>query len=223
MPERLERLPLFPMNVVLFPYASLQVHVADSGQREMVRECARLDAPFGIVLVKPGSPLGPGCETYLVGTAVRVVSVQSFEGGSMDVSVKGERRFRIRRVDESGSFPVGYVEPVVEMEVEESSRAHALTLKAQEYTEAFISGQLSRTDYKVAMVRLPQDVTALSFLVANLLPIENQDKQRMLETTDTLERLAELIPILEQEILEAEAPAAFRLTSEAMAPWVHPN
>lgn len=223
MPQPLEQIPLFPMNLVLFPYATLQVHVGDERHRELVRECVKLDQAFGIVLQKPGSDRGPAADTYLVGTAVRVFSVHSYYDGQMDVSVKGERRFRIRKVDDSGRYLVGHVEPVVEMEIEDSPRAHALTQKAREFTEAFIAAHFSHSEYKVAMVRLPQDVTALSFLVANLLPVENLAKQRLLETTDTLERLAELIPVLERAILESATPRYVRLTAQAMSAWIHPN
>lgn len=223
MGEHLEEMPLFPMDLVLFPYASLQLHVAEPRFKSLVRHCVQMDQAMGIVLKRPGGRESNLDEVYLVGTAARVLSVQSFDNGNMEVTVKGERRFRVRRLDDSGPFPVGQVEAVVELEVENSPRAHALAFKAREFTEAFIACQFSLAAYKVSMVRLPQDTTALSFLVANLLHIENIEKQRMLETTDTLERLADLIPILERQILESNSSECVRLGPETLAHWLHPN
>ncbi|MGE0002261.1 MAG: LON peptidase substrate-binding domain-containing protein [Fimbriimonadaceae bacterium] len=223
MGDHWEELPLFPMDLVLFPYASLQVHVVDARFKSLIRHCVKMDQSFGIVLTRPSAQGRQTDDAYLVGTAARVLSVQSFDDGNLEVSVKGERRFRIRKLDESGEFPVGMVEAVVELEVESSPRAHALSYKTREYTEAYIASQFSMAAYKVAMVRLPQDMTALSFLVANLLHIENIEKQRMLETTDTLERLAELIPILERQILEASSKECVSLGPEALSHWLHPN
>jgi len=51
----------------------------------------------------------------------------------------------------------------------------------------------------------------------------------MLETTDTLERMEDLIPVLERQILEAETedfasePDLYRLTAKDLREWVVPN
>lgn len=223
MAEHWEELPLFPMGLVLFPYASLQIHVVEAKYKSLIRHCVSMDQPFGIVLLKPGSStVGPE-ETYLVGTVARVMSVQSFDDGNLQVSAKGERRFRVRKLDESGDFPIGLVEAVVELEVENSPRAHALSVKTREFTEAYIASQFSLAAYKVSMVRLPHDMVALSFLVANLLRFENIEKQRLLETTDTLDRLAELIPILERQLLETTSTRCASLDPAALSHWLHPN
>ena len=64
-----------------------------------------------------------------------------------------------------------------------------------------IQGLLSRPNFNVQVI-FPTDPVALSFTIANLLPIDNREKQRLLETTDTLERFASLIPILDKQLLE---------------------
>ncbi|MFQ3669585.1 MAG: LON peptidase substrate-binding domain-containing protein, partial [Fimbriimonadaceae bacterium] len=127
MPEDLEELPLFPLETVLFPYASIQLHVFEDRYREMVRECVEYDRPFGIVLLKTGSEIGdPNAEPYLVGTAVRIRHIHTYEDGRMDLHVQGERRFRIRRLDESRPYLTGLVEPVLERDTETSPRSDAL-------------------------------------------------------------------------------------------------
>src|SRR5688500_15065586 len=99
MAQQLEEMPLFPLNTVLFPYASVQLHVFEERYREMVKDCLAYDMPFGIVLIRSGSEVGGAAEPYLVGTAVRIIKVHTYDDGSMDVQVRGERRFRIRRLD----------------------------------------------------------------------------------------------------------------------------
>jgi uncharacterized protein len=223
MGGRLEEMPLFLLNTVLFPYAQVQLHVFEDRYKEMIRHCSQYDQGFGVVLIKTGEEVGGEAEPYLVGTAVRIVSVHTYDDGRMDVRVQGERRFRIRRFDESRPYLVGQVEPVIEMEIETDDDADALVRRARDYVEAYIQGYFARYDVKVAKIKLPQDATALSFVVANFLQAENLVKQRLLETTDTLERLGDMLPILQQHILEARTPVTFRLNREMLAEWITPN
>jgi uncharacterized protein len=219
MSQNLEELPLFPLDTVLFPYASLQVHVFEERYREMIRTCMEYDMPFGVVLIRNGSETGVA-DPYLVGTAVRIVHVHTFEDGRMDLHVQGERRFRIRRMDESRPYLVGYVEPVVEFEIEDGARADALMLRAREAFEQLVRRLFERFSVQVVF---PTDPVVLSFTIANLLPMENLDKQRLLETTDTLERVEELLPILENQVLEAQPPSFMPLEPDEQQEWVNPN
>lgn len=221
MPEELEELPLFPLNTVLFPYADLQLHVFEARYREMVRTCIEYDRPFGIVLIRSGSEVGPS-EPYLVGTAVRIAHVHHYEDGHMDVQLHGERRFRIRQLDESRPYLTGFVEPVVELEIEESERASQLLYKVREDFENLIQRSMSRDEFTVHVL-FPPDPVALSFTIANLVQMDNIDKQRLLETTDTLERVEELIPILETQLIESRQPSYYRVGSQELKDWIKPN
>jgi len=220
MSQKLEELPLFPLSTVLFPYATVQLHVFEERYKLMVRQCLDLDTSFGIVLIRSGSETGGNAEPYMVGTTVRISRVHTYDDGSMDIQVQGERRFRIRKLDEDKPYLVGLVEPVVEMETEDSPRADALVMKAREDFLIWIQRLISRDDFNV-QVRFPEDRVALSFAIANLLPIENLEKQRLLETTDTLERIQGLIPILEEQIIKR--PNYFRLKPEDLQEWITPN
>ena len=222
MSEKLEELPLFPLETVLFPYAALQLHVFEDRYREMVRRCMDEDRPFGIVLIRSGGEVGDTAEPYMVGTAVHIVQVFTYEDGRLDVQVQGERRFRIRRLDESKPYLVGHVEPVVELDLMDSEGAQQIIQRAREEFQTFVEGLFARQDFKV-QVRFPTDPTALSFTIANLLTMENLEKQRLLELTDTLERLEGLTPILERNILDARIAAPQRLRPGDLMEWIHPN
>lgn len=222
MPEPLEEMPLFPLETVLFPYAALQLHIFEERYRSMIRECVDLDRPFGIVLIRSGNVVGGPADPYMVGTAVRIVQVYTYEDGRLDIQVQGERRFRIRKLDESRPYLVGYVEPVIELEIEESPQAEDVIAKARDDFQVFVENLFSRQDFRV-QVKYPNDPVALSFTIANLLSMENIEKQRLLELTDTVERLQGLTPILERNLLEAKTPNHYRLRPQDLREWVHPN
>ena len=107
MSKTLEEMPLFPLNAVVFPYGSLQLHIFEPRYREMIRSCIEFERPFGIVLIRNGEEVGEIAEPYMVGTAVRVTEAVELGDGRMDITVTGERRFRIRELDESRSYLVG--------------------------------------------------------------------------------------------------------------------
>jgi len=220
MSEKLEELPLFPLQTVLFPYAEQYLHIFEPRYQEMIQLCLKEDRPFGVVLIRSGTETDV-TEPYLVGTAVRIVGMHTYEDGRIDIHVRGERRFRIRRLDDHRPYLVGYVEPVVETEIEKDSEAHELLARAKDEVEALIQRVFSHREFDVQVV-FPPDPVALSFAIANLLPMENLDKQHMLETTDTLERVSALLPFLENQILEVKQPF-YKIGSQELAEWITPN
>lgn len=223
MAHQYEELPLFPLNTVIFPYATLQLHIFEPRYREMIRQCLEYDRPFGIVLIRAGSETSEVIDPYMVGTVVRIVKVlHQYDDGRMDIQVIGERRFRIRRLDETKPFLVGYVEPVIEMEMEEGHRTDDLLGRAREEFELLVQRLFARQEFSVQVV-FPSDPVALSFTIANLLSMENIEKQRLLETTDTLERIEDLLPILESHIIEARQPPYYRVSADDMREWITPN
>ncbi len=54
------RLPMFPLSAVLFPHASMPLHVFEPRYRELIRECLDGDRRFGVVLIERGSEVGGG-------------------------------------------------------------------------------------------------------------------------------------------------------------------
>ena len=64
-------IPLFPLNVVLFPGAELPLHIFEPRYRQMINECYKQEKPFGVVLVQPESELFQE-EPHIVGTMAEI-------------------------------------------------------------------------------------------------------------------------------------------------------
>ena len=216
-------LPLLPLDDVLFPYATLRLHIGGSSCKLLVRECQQQGLAIGVVLSRAQASDSEEPATYLVGTAGRIASVESYPDGGMNIVIRGEERFRIRSTNEAGSHLIGHTESVTESELEDSPRAVALTNRLHECADQFVSSYLEQLDAPRGEVHLPEDPVALSFVIANFLKIDNLTKQLLLETTDTLERITELIPILQENTSELSEPGYFKLTSDMVSEWVIPN
>ena len=88
-PMRPERIPLFPLNVVLFPGEQLPLHIFEPRYRRMVRECLDAKAPFGMLLALPNGVVRVGC------TAEILEVVKRYEDGRMDIVTVGRCPFRV--------------------------------------------------------------------------------------------------------------------------------
>jgi Lon protease-like protein len=200
MGRPLEEMPLFLLDTVLFPLSPMHLHVFEERYVEMIRLCMAEDRPFGVVLIREGSEVGGEAEPYLVGTAARIEQAMIHDDGRIDLRVRGEGRFRIRQIDESRPYMVGHIEHLVEEQIEDSPRSLAVISKAREIGEHFISALFDGSEVKVARVKLHNDPQILSFLLAGMVQATNLERQHLLETTDTVERLAMMIPGIERQL-----------------------
>ena len=202
MSIRLEEIPLFPLHAVLLPYQTMPVQVFEERYRGMIGRCIDLDQSFGVTLIRQGEEVGDSeVEPYLVGTSARIINHSSRDAGMMDLLVLGERRFRVRKLDRSKEYLTGFAEPIVEMEWNGNAANRALLARAQDAFETHLRNMFGRQDVNIT-VQFPDDPVALSFAMAGFVNLELPAKQRLLEITDTTERFEELIPILENQILE---------------------
>jgi len=86
---RPERIPLFPLNVVLLPGAELPLHIFEPRYREMVKTCIEEKSEFGILLSLPKGLARVGCTAEI--TAV----VERYDDGRMDILTAGRAPFRV--------------------------------------------------------------------------------------------------------------------------------
>lgn len=92
------KIPLFPLDVVLFPGAPLPLHIFESRYREMIGECLDGSRVFGVVRAqRDGLPV--------VGCTARIVRVlRRYPDGRLDILCQGETRFEIKALDNSRAF-----------------------------------------------------------------------------------------------------------------------
>lgn len=82
-------LPLFPLELVVFPGEEQKLHIFEPRYKQLIRECEDTGAPFGISSCVEKRLSGYGTEMELV-TVYRV-----YAGGEMDILTRGRRRFRL--------------------------------------------------------------------------------------------------------------------------------
>lgn len=82
-------IPIFPLNIVVFPGENLNLHIFEPRYIQLIKECFELNKPFGI-------PSAFKMGISEVGTTVKILSIENEkETGEMDIKTIGESVFSI--------------------------------------------------------------------------------------------------------------------------------
>src|ERR1700735_4539819 len=92
------KIPLFPLEVVLFPEAALPLHIFEDRYKEMIGVCLAEKIAFGVVCAQREGLAVVGC------TAEIVRILEKYPDGRMDILCQGARRFEIENLDNSRNF-----------------------------------------------------------------------------------------------------------------------
>lgn len=190
--ELLPDVPLFPLRTVLFPGGQLALRIFEPRYLDMVRECARQDSGFGVCLILQGREAGAPAIPAAVGTIARITDFHTGDDGLLAIVVEGGARFRVARSRARsdgllrGTAVLWAPEPQQEIPVEFA----LLQSIAERLVETMAPHfrHVSRAMY--------DDAGWVGCRLAELLPLDVEEQQRLLELTDPLQRLAELRDVL---------------------------
>lgn len=182
-------LPLFPLSAVLFPGGPLTLRIFEQRYLDLVRSCARHDSGFGVCLILKGREVGEPALPAAVGTLARITDFYTLPDGLLGISAEGTSRFQVAttRVRDNGLVH-GEVrfwpdEPVVAVPPE-----HGLLATILERLLEKVGGAQSRVDRASY-----DDASWVGFRLAEHLPLEQPERQHLLQMTDPVKRLAALM------------------------------
>lgn len=180
-----ERIPLFPLNLVLFPGASLPLHIFEQRYKEMVARCLEESIAFGIVFAPAGGIASVGC------TAEIRQILRKHPDGRLDILTAGADIVRtIRVVDEKP-----YFEAMVQYLDDEQSTATSITPSREQLLESFQKCHQKAFGKQSATVAdFPDEM--LSYRLAAELPLDLPLKQELLEMRSEAQRRTALIKML---------------------------
>ena len=150
-------IPLFPLDVVLFPGTPLPLHIFEPRYKEMIGECLARRQTFGVVRALEQGLAEVGC------TAEIMTVVKEYSDGRLDLVTVGRQRFELVSVNQDRSFLRAEILSIADDPVtpsqEETSRA--IQLHAELLAIAGATPDLSAAD-----------PSALSFYLAGSLPLD---------------------------------------------------
>ena len=174
------KVPLFPLNTVLFPGGPLPLRIFEARYLDMISECLKKDVPFGVLLIREGQEDGPA-STHEVGTLARIVDWYRGSDGLLGITAVGTQRFRLLSAErQADGLNVGEIELVPDIETMLlPSEFHALP-----EILASIIDDLGRLYENLE--RRYDDAAWVAYRFAEILPVELVHKQACLESEDVL-------------------------------------
>ncbi len=188
----MEDIALFPLRTVLFPGGLLPLRIFEPRYVDMVGDCMRQQAAFGVVLITDGSETSSSVSIAGIGTSARVVDFQAQADGLLGLLCRGERRFRVgERRQQSDGLNRAMIEWMPDA---------ALTpLQPQFLPLAGVLRQVVARLGSMGRHLEPNydDASWVSHRLAEFLPLEPPLQQRLLEIDDPNARLDMLAPLIE--------------------------
>ena len=190
------RIPLFPLNTVLFPGGLQPLKIFEQRYLDMAAACMKDNSPFGICLIDKGGEVGRAAVPHGVGTLASISNWEMEQLGILMITAQGGRRFRIIETQVGdGHLLEGTVELLAEAGPTPlpQERERLLPLLQR------IVGDLGPE--RIAEPHRYDDAEWVGYRITEVLPIQNLAKQTLLELDDPLARLEILEKYLSQRKL----------------------
>ena len=198
-----QRLPLFPLGLVLFPGLVLPLHVFEERYRVLVRELLELpedERVFGVVAIRQGREVGADGVTALheVGCTALLRRADELDDGRFDLLTVGAERFALHGLEHDRPYLVGSVELLQDR----SGGADEVRLLDAAVRAAYVDylhalGEAGADGVEVP--DLPPDSQVLSYLVAATVVVDLADRQALLARPDAVTRLRAELGLLRNE------------------------
>jgi uncharacterized protein len=208
------RLPLFPLNTVLFPHMPAGLHIFEERYREMINDCREQGTSFGVVGIREGVEVGRAALPFSVGTLAQIRELDALDDGRFNLVVAGASRFRVESLSLNRSYLVGSITYLQDTRGDEPAIPQ-LALRAATAFRAYAAALRDLADETpaAAETQLPDDPELLSYLVAASLNVEVNRRQELLEEDSVSGRLRRCLQVLRRESLFLDQMLARRLHS----------
>jgi len=182
---RPERIPLFPLNVVLLPGAELPLRIFEPRYRAMVKSCLEEQSEFGMLLSLDKGVARVGCTAEILEVAKR------YSDGRMDILTVGRAPFRVVELFTEDPLLEGHVDYLDDREVPANPRIQRELVELFEACHTLIF-----EDYPKNLEGAPEEQP--SYLIAAALPMDLLWKQQILELRSEADRQERLVAYLRE-------------------------
>jgi Lon protease-like protein len=163
-----DRIPLFPLDVVLLPAMPLPLHIFEPRYKTMIRRCLAEKIEFGMVLASNQSMAKTGC------TAAIDRIIKEYPDGRMDILAQGRSAFHLAEVLDEKEYHEGLVEYLADEPSEiDASKQTKLVDLVEQCHELLFGRPWEQGE--------PSDPATLAYRMAARLPMELAQRQELLE------------------------------------------
>jgi Lon protease-like protein len=176
-------LPLFPLNLVVFPHEDLNLHIFEPRYRQLINECLDEKKTFGIPAFVNSKLLGYGTEVEVKQLSKR------YGDGRMDIKTKGLRIFKIldfQNPFNNKLYAGGEIDFVENEDLSEEINLYLLSLVEKLYKLLKVKVDYDKPDY-----------APFSYRIVHKIGISVTDEYELLTMPTEKQRQEKLIQHLE--------------------------
>lgn len=187
--ETITELPLFPLRTVVFPGGRLPLKVFEQRYIDLVRDCVRDGKGFGVCMLAPNDDGPTGIAR--IGTFVDIEDWFLRDDGLLGITAKGLKRFRMNRIwARDNGLLCAEISWLDEDQAMVPAECSVLVNLLRQIAEQVGFPQTEMTESEL------DEAGYVSNRLAELLPLELMERQQLLETVDSVERLRKLFIML---------------------------
>jgi Lon protease-like protein len=187
-----DELPLFPLQTVLFPGGLLGLTVFEARYLDLVTQCLRDQAPFGVVALRSGSEVRRKADEAVsfesVGTRAELIDADSHQPGILQLRCRGMQRFRVEASrQQADGLWLARTSPIEGDDVFAPNEALRATVRALATTIATLKQTKNEAPF-LQPYRF-DDAGWVANRWCEILPISQAAKQKLMELPDPVVRL----------------------------------
>ena len=185
------KIPLFPLDAILFPHGYLPLRIFEPRYLDMVSDCMKSDSGIGVILIDEGQETGNAAKTHEIGTLSNISYWHKRSDGMLGITLKGEQRFRILSIEKkSNQLLVAEIELLPSFEVSTTIDKTEKLIRLLKQIIAQLEPPFTTMD------KFYDDLDWVSARLIEVLPLSLTDKQDMLCMNNVDERVSFLCPLL---------------------------
>lgn len=198
----MNRLPLFPLNAVVFPMQRFPMHVFEPRYRLMLRRIMHGSRKFGLIALKRTKE--GGSELCEVGCVLEVTKAERFPDGRSLIETVARERFKVHGRTEVDGYLVGRAEVYDDNEDTDTEEVKEIEGRVRSIVEKLMEKGSKLPTMQHALQRAgdvptqSQGPGALGMWLAGMLVSDDNERQNMLEMRNSAKRLREMVAILER-------------------------
>ena len=186
-----QEIPLFPLQLVMFPGGRLDLQIYERRYIDMVTQCMRTETGFGICLLKEGMETiqaGTQQTVHRTGTYVNIIDWDQLPNGLLGITVEGSAKFNIEDCWQSESGVL-----MANVAFSENDSVGKQTIPIDDdftaLTELLQSLESHPLVEQKNLIIDYDNLWDLGWRLAELIPVENAKRQDLLEIDDPWERI----------------------------------
>src|SRR5712671_3053609 len=193
--------PVLPLrDIVVFPHMIVPLFVGREKSVRALEEVMTEEKQILLLTQKNAGEDDPSPEgLYRVGTLATVLQLLKLPDQTVRVLVEGKTRARVKTFSPRTDFFQAMIEPIAE-ESGNAQEIEALVRSVKTNFEGYIKLNKKVPAETLASVAQIDDPAKLADTVASHLTVKIPDRQQLLETLNTVERLERVLALIEGEV-----------------------